>query len=332
MKLKNYLLLDCKNSDAATPTLTVKLVKGFTAKNVGEQFDIQSSWTPRGDGTDNIFCFSGCTIPRFKVRKKWTTTIKPSNATVMFIDPDKLLGSESTFNMYPSVAKVPTEKLLNFLAVLKDERVKILANSLYPQCSDILLTKKFWEDANHIKSMTIDDSSLYDHDICRWRINGNYESCNKTHLYTFSPDSDLFNVDFEKVPVCHADAILPFLNEDKMVIDEKKYEELCSLGNSSQQEDVVVMMELMANSDYKKSLPYLLGLFQKFRTQIANQNEVNHVNFKSLMNYCNLKPSDLSYNLNLQALINILKARNQFTKENALLMIILMSEADGFDN
>lgn len=331
MNLKTYMLLDCDDSNSKL-ILTVKLVKGFTAKDITEQFNIQESWTPREDGSDNIFFFSGCSVPRFKVRKKWSTTIKPSKATVLFIDPLNVTGSESTFKIYSGVGSVPMTSLISFLLVLNDDRVKALINSLKPLAHSILLTSRLWDTYGNRTCFTIDNTSLYDHKIRYWQIKNGGEGSSMTDLYGFSPDSDLLKVDFEKVTVCNANAILPFLNENKMIIDENKYKELCSLGNSSQAEDIVVMMELMANSDYDKSIPYLLSLFYNFGREISDQPEVNHVNFKSLMNYCGLKNSQLSYNLNLQLFVNILKSKKLFTKDNALILLSILNGVDKFDN
>ena len=336
MKLKKYLILDCdvqvnKATKETETKINLKVVTGFTEKELSEQFDIKTTWTPQDNNKDVLFFFSGCTVPRFKVRQKWTTTIKPSKATVLFIDPANIDESESTFSV-KKIGKVKIDKIISFLLALKDDHIRTLANSIIPNVEDIFLGETLWDQKRYNTSFTVDGSCLKDHGITKWDIMYEREGCYTTKLCCLSPTSDLHKVDFEKTQVCHTDAVLGLLNENKLVIDENKYHELVSLAESSQSEDVVVMMELMANSDYDNSLPYLLGLFHKFGSKINGRKEANHVNFKSLMNYCNFQARDLAYNISLQKMIDVLKAHKKFTRENALTIMSLSNTIEEFDN
>lgn len=75
--------------------------------------------------------------------------------------------------------------------------------------------------------------------------------------------------------------------DDAIVIDAEVYDQLKNMFESSDTDNHVLAMEIMANSNYKESLLYLGILFKEFYSQIGASNTKNHVNFKSLLVYLN---------------------------------------------
>ena len=80
--------------------------------------------------------------------------------------------------------------------------------------------------------------------------------------------------------------VIDILNgEDAAVIDEEMYEHLGEMFKSSDRDNHVLAMEIMANSKYTESLIYLELLFHDYAARIMDIHTKNHVNFKSLISY-----------------------------------------------
>ena len=73
--------------------------------------------------------------------------------------------------------------------------------------------------------------------------------------------------------------------DDSVLIDLDTYQNLRNMFNSSDTDNHVMAMEIMANANYLDSLLHLEMLFFHHAVQIDNSRTRNHVNFKSLKNY-----------------------------------------------
>ena len=81
-------------------------------------------------------------------------------------------------------------------------------------------------------------------------------------------------------------SVIDILNgEDAAVIDKDMYEHLSEMFKSSDRDNHVLAMEIMANSKYTESLIYLELLFHDHSNRIMDIHSKNHVNFKSLVSY-----------------------------------------------
>ena len=80
--------------------------------------------------------------------------------------------------------------------------------------------------------------------------------------------------------------MLEVVNGDEATtIDLDTYQNLRNMFNSTDQDNHVLAMEIMANCNYKDSILFLTMLFFHHSYQIGNCRSRNHVNFKSLKNY-----------------------------------------------
>ena len=80
--------------------------------------------------------------------------------------------------------------------------------------------------------------------------------------------------------------ILDLLNgEDAVLINKEVYNQLEIMLRSSDADNHVVAMEILANCRYKESLYYILKLMSLYNAQMINCRSVGHVNFKSLLSY-----------------------------------------------
>lgn len=73
--------------------------------------------------------------------------------------------------------------------------------------------------------------------------------------------------------------------DDAIVIDETMFTQLSDMFKSSDTDNHILAMEIMANSNYTDSLLYIELLFKEHAYQMNNCRTKNHVNFKSLLSY-----------------------------------------------
>jgi hypothetical protein len=116
-------------------------------------------------------------------------------------------------------------------------------------------------------------------------------------------------------------AILKHINgDDATVIDESMYEQIHQMFESSDIDNHILAMEIMANSNYTESLLYLEMLFKEHSHSMGNCRTRNHVNFKSLVNYLGKNKNYLS--TSLDAIVKSLIEKQVITKE---MMDVLMT-------
>jgi hypothetical protein len=89
-------------------------------------------------------------------------------------------------------------------------------------------------------------------------------------------------------PVYDESELITNINgDDSTIIDEEVYQQLGSMFESSDSDNHILAMEIMANSHYEKSILYLQMLLSNYYYQISNSHTRNHVNFKSMLSYFN---------------------------------------------
>ena len=80
--------------------------------------------------------------------------------------------------------------------------------------------------------------------------------------------------------------LLKYINgPDAVIIDSVMFEQLSDMFKSSDNDNHILAMEIMANSNYIDSLLYLELLFKEHHNQMFNCHTKKHVNFKSLLGY-----------------------------------------------
>jgi hypothetical protein len=90
--------------------------------------------------------------------------------------------------------------------------------------------------------------------------------------------------------------LLAMINgDDAVTITNEIYVQLREMFKSSDKDNHIMAMEIMANSNYVESALYLLMLLEEYGGRIANCNTKNHVNFKSMVSYFGLRVRDLEY-------------------------------------
>lgn len=331
--MKKYILLDRKsitkindNEEKNIINMVIpKLVTGFTNDDISDVFNIQQNWTP-GEN-EKLYFLPGCTVPRFKVREKFSCTIKPTNATTIFIPKNNLEFSDSGFDGFKNCYQIENNsaekgRLLHFMKSQNVPQMGISYENLIKSnpnanilLSGNLLSYGLWHNSYSIESLHY--------------VIDKYSFDAKT-LYCYSTNSEMKNI---TCPIYFEEEILNILNEDKLNITETKYQELRAFGLTMDDENLMLMMELMANSNFEKSVGYLTLLLFEFKNNIPYLKNCDHVNFKSLLTYLGLTRSDLvNHKFTFNETENLLRKHKKFTKSNAMILASIQHTKDrGYD-
>jgi len=328
LNTKKYIVIDdaevqdyCEIQERMYNKIKIKIVDGFTADKTNEVVTVSKGWQPLDNGKDKLFFFPGCSVPRFKVREHFACTIKPSSATAAFISAENLMGSGSTFDCYEDLYPIDLKTAVDMTKTLSDQsKAKVLQSFIANQpIEQVFLTRKLWKECNW-NSRFFNDEHTIDYfmrkskqGMSRWNFKYHQKET-QYRLLGINHKSGLKDLPCE---VYLEDEILQVLNKDNFVIDAEKYEELKAFGDTKDKENLVLMMELMANCDFEKSFIYLLFLIKEFQKEIVQLKESSHVNFKSLLSYLGV---DLTGDLDIYKLTILAKQHKKFTRVNAALI------------
>ena len=120
------------------------------------------------------------------------------------------------------------------------------------------------------------------------------------------------------------DTLMEFINgEDAVEIDAHMFNTISDMFESSDTDNHTLAMEIMANSHYKKSLLYLVLLFERHGHKMYNVKSKGHVNFKALSLYLNI---DSTLQVNPDECIDILINKKAVTQENMQVLLDMFAE------
>lgn len=222
---------------------------------------------------DKIYFLPEVSVPRVKFKNVSVeygikTVRNPDQANIFFGCSKSLHHMTSTKWAY----KLPTSELKNFIEML-DHRMD-----------------------DYTKDKIETALEFYENDIVAidWTIMNNINgavannNCSKYSQRLITIDDD-FKEEYEhlrSVTIYDESCVIDILNgEDATVIDKEMYEHLGEMFKSSDTDNHVLAMEIMANSKYTESLIYLELLFHDYAGRIMDIHSKNHVNFKSLVSY-----------------------------------------------
>jgi hypothetical protein len=223
---------------------------------------------------DTIYLLPGVNIPRMKLKDLALNlgirvVRDPAKATVVFSGKS-------------SVGKVTTSTWYYFA-----DANTILEN-----------VNKLCNDDYYIEKLETAIASTGSERVCsNWSdmrntlCNGNLDIYESQYFYGIEPDYlDTYNAIQGKPIYCESELITNINGDDSTVIDYDVYKQLKSMFESSDDDNHILAMEIMANSHYEKSVLYLLMLISDFSNIISNTHTRNHVNFKSMLAYFNWVP------------------------------------------
>jgi hypothetical protein len=116
--------------------------------------------------------------------------------------------------------------------------------------------------------------------------------------------------------------------DDAVIIDADMFTQLSTMFNSSDDDNHILAMEIMANSKYKESLLYIEMIFKNHAYTIGQSNTKNHVNFKSLLSY--LGKNNRYIDTSLDDIMESLISKKVLTKDKV--DILLENYAEEINN
>lgn len=269
------------------------------------------------DRKNSNFYLPDVEIPRFKRKvfadeNKMKNTNKLSKANCIIFNPFSAFykHEDTTVISYDENYRIETSKFL--------EHAKVLGNYGYVDDKTIkkieLLSKTnpyIYSSYSDYKSFTTELS-----DLANYYVGYEYteypfiQSEELTEAYQANPNIKFYTQ--RSVQKCLSDA--------GIIVDVDKYKELCKLIDTDDSDNVVLAMEIMANSNYAKSIIYIFMLLIKRGKVMAELGNTDHVNFKHMLHYFNLGNQDLNENFDegdVETIFRTLKEHGQFTRANA---------------
>ena len=228
---------------------------------------------------DTIYLLPGVNIPRMKLKDL------ALNLGIRVVrDPEK---ATVVFSGKSSMGKLTTSTWYYFA-----DADTILNN-----------VKKLCNDQYYIDKLETAISSTGAKEVCSgWSdmrntlCNGSIDTYESRYFYGIEPEYlDTYNAIQGKPIYCESELLTNINGDDSTVIDYDVYKQLKSMFESSDEDNHILAMEIMANSHYEKSVLYLLMLIADYSGIISNTHTRNHVNFKSMLAYFNWIPRQVSH-------------------------------------
>jgi hypothetical protein len=228
---------------------------------------------------DMIYLLPGVNIPRVKLKD-----LALSLGIRVVRDPAK---ANVIFAGRNSVAKITSSRwAYKVSSTFALERIKeICDDGFYIQNLETAITS----------TGETDIFGSYD-DITNIIAHNTRNEYNSSYIYTIDPEySEMYTTVKSKTIYSETELLNNINGDDSTVIDEEVFQQLKNMFDSSDDDNHVLAMEIMANSKYEDSILYLLMLISENAYKINNSNTRNHVNFKSMLTYFGWQPRDVTH-------------------------------------
>lgn len=150
-------------------------------------------------------------------------------------------------------------------------------------------------------------------DIYNILAKGSRNDYSSSYIYTIDPDySEMYHTVKSKTIYSEAELLNNINGDDSTTIDEEVFQQLKNMFESSDNDNHVLAMEIMANSKYEDSVLYLLMLISENAYKINNSNTRNHVNFKSMLTYFGWQPRDVTH-INTDDIVQMIDKKGLLT-------------------
>ena len=270
---------------------------------------------------DKLYFMPNVNIPRVKLKNlildyniKVVKNIE--EATAIFANKHSLSKMVNSKGFYT----LPLENFKNCFELLKSsldlKQKTAVETALEFYTEDVVFLN--WETLSIIPN---EDLQVYKNSIVNEGALA-YLKRRSTRAETISPGDAKILKDIEGKPVYSDGSLVSSLNgDDAVLIDEVVYEQLAQMFKSSDLDNTVIAMEIMANSKFKESLLYIHLLFKEYHQSIAESHTKNHVNFKALLSY--LGKDNYSLESKLDTIVDSLILKGVLTED---MLNILMTK------
>lgn len=267
--------------------------------------NISNTYTPTSG--DKFFFLPGVTVPRVKMKdlhKEYNVkSVRDIEEANIIFTGAKTFDALSDYSWEH---RINADQVRAFIQTAKDK--DLITDYYHEKLSTALEFYTLEEiiiDYGTARLLHDDDISFcidlsYGHSSERFlKINTDQQA-----LYDYIKDKQLYS----------EDSIYEYINgADAVTIDESMYEVLSEMFASSDTDNHVLAMEIMANCDYKSSILHLCYLFYTHSYKIEQRRERTHVNFKSLLTYMGTTTGNVA--LDKDDMVALMMKKKLFTKE-----------------
>jgi hypothetical protein len=289
--MKNYLFFEI---EATSLEVSIKVDTIFGAESGGQtDFTISDDDYVPTKG-DKLYFLPGVNIPRVKMKD---LTIEHGIKSIRNIDDaTHIFASRNTVHKISDHRWLYRMKTVQFKEMF--ETVKEFMDEYYIENIETAL--EFYQEKyvymGYNSSTEIRNEAPFL--VARNTIEGLVKSINNSR--SFYAVNDMFKSYFPAVTtltIYDEAKLLKYINgPDAVIIDSVMFGQLSDMFKSSDNDNHILAMEIMANSNYIDSLLYLELLFKEYSDVMYNCHTKKHVNFKSLLGYLN-KDSYMNTNI-----------------------------------
>ena len=285
----------------------------------------QNGYTPMKG--DKLYFLPGVNIPRIKLKDLATkfgirTVRDVSEANVIFGSSktkDKMTG-------YTWKYKIPTTLVQLFFETYKndmdDYQFSKIDNALEFYTEEYILTD--WSTARNFTDNDLPQWNSYSQQPQFLSFNSSRNTSSE-HVHEINKDYiNLYGL-IKGREIIDESCLLDQLNgDDAVIIDADMFTQLSTMFNSSDDDNHILAMEIMANSKYKESLLYIEMIFKNHAYTIGQSSSKNHVNFKSLLSYLN--KNNRYIDTSLDDIMDSLISKKVLTKDKVDILLENYSE------
>lgn len=227
---------------------------------------------------DKLYFLPGVNVPRIKLKD---LALQHGIRTVRNIDDaTHIFAAKNTKDKITSGIWRYSMDLTNFIELMNDPNMYI--------------DDRYRENIREALENYQEDRVLFDYSVYNDIRHADNDILKSYHEHVHS--SRWYNsIDDDYSDLCHKIAgatvydemsILKHINgDDATIIDEAMFEQISQMFQSNDNDNHILAMEIMANSNYIESLLFLEMLFKEHSYQISSCHTKNHVNFKSLIGF-----------------------------------------------
>jgi len=316
-----YLNFDYTYSDTTLDNFDVRIETTNYFDPSSDAFNIvKNEYTPMKG--DKLYFLPGVNIPRIKLKDLATKfgirTVRDVNeATIIFGSSktkDKMTGSSWKY-------KIPTPLVQLFFETYKndmdDYQFSKIETALEFYTEEYILTD--WSTARNFTDTDCPQFNSYSLQPVYLDYVNNKKSSSE-YVYDVTTEYlSIFN-SLKDREIIDESSLLDQLNgDDAIIIDADMFIQLSTMFNSSDDDNHILAMEILANSKYKESLLYIEMIFKNHAYSIGNCHTKNHVNFKSLLSY--LGKSNRYIDTSLDDIMESLISKKVLTKDKVDILL-----------
>jgi hypothetical protein len=250
---------------------------------------------------DKLYFLPGVNIPRVKLKdlslQHGIKTVRNINdATHIFAGKntkDKMMSGAWYYSINTSALRAI---LLDPELAMDDYYKENLTQALEFYTEDVVILD--YSAAGQLRNSELAFVKRYTYNNIS-KYSSTYYSVDEDHTDLF-PDILTLDIYDESTLIKHING------DDAATIDETMFQQISDMFKSSDSDNHVLAMEIMANCNYIDSLLYIEMLFKDHANKMYNCHTKNHVNFKSLLSYLGKSKSNMDTSVDdiMKSLIN----------------------------